>query len=484
MEYPCSNRALPRAKSASFVSVPMAPWSPGTHEHFASSSSAAATIASDEMATEPLSPGIHGGEQRAARGIEFRELQAALQNDSEPTPARDGCLKYEVNGVTLVVAGQPGRRREVTSYRKHRPVRDHAEEELWRIHGAQRRFSIGTRVECRMGDDEWIPGIVRQLEYVEPWPRELGKPREWIAPYQVVASGYLVFVPEDTDEFIRAADDLRGLHTRSADSMIHLETLRADSHSTEYIYGATADQLAALVEDQDSLPLLKSGELACECFERLATLLGKGEYDGLNAASEFGAFISPLPIPMFKEAEISEHARIFRERGIMARLLELTKAWSKAEVSSFCTQTGSTSVTPPESAGEHPYMCGDAAVARVLSNATWAVICLAATAQEPGLLDSIQEVMEFWYETGAQRCEGACKEVHLRFCGLVAWLCRPGAAGQMLVLESPSLCALVSRTLCTYESFIEMTYAPELIDRMGIRRAQATATGTGRVRSI
>ena len=450
----------------------------GTHEQVASSSSIAATIASDETATEPLSPGIHGGEQRAARGIEFRELQAVLQNDSEPTPARDGCLKYEVNGVTLVVAGQPGRYREVTSYRKHRPVRDHAEEELWRIHGAQRRFSIGTRVECHMGDDEWLPGIVRQLEYAGPWPQELGKPREWIAPYQVAASGYLVFAPEDTDEFIRAADDLCGLHTRSADSMIQLEALRSDSHSPEYIYGATADQLAALVEDQDSLPLLKSGELACECFERLATLLGKGEYDGSNADSQFGAFIPPLPIPMFKEAEISEHARIFRERGIMARLLELTKAWSKAEVSSFCTQTGSTSVTPPESAGEHPYMCGDAAVARVLSNATWAVICLAATAQEPGLLDSIQEVMQFWYETGPQRCEGACKEVHLRFCGLVAWLCRPGAAGRMLVLESPSLCALVSRTLCTYESFIEMSYAPELIDRMGIRRAQATATGT------
>ena len=442
-------------------------WSPGTHEDLASSSSAAATIASDETATEPLSPGIHGGEQRAARGIEFPELQAALQNDSEPTPARDGCRKYQVNGVTVVVSGQPGRHREVTSYRKHRPVRDHAEEEMWRIHGAQRRFSIGTRVECHMGDYGWQPGIVRQLEYVEPWPPEAvsGKPKDWIAPYQVaLASGDLVFPQEDTDVHIRAAEDLCGLHTRSADSMMQLETSRSDSHSPEYIFGATADQLAALVEDQAGL---KSAELACECFERLATLLGKGEHDGLNADSK-----------MFKKAEISEHARIFRERGIMARLLELTKAWSKARVGPFC-MPGFTSVTPPESAGEHPYVCGDAAVARVLSNATRAVICLAATAQEPGLLDTIKEVMQFWYETGPQRCEGACEEVHLRFCGLVAWLCRPGAAGRMMVLKSPPLCALVSRTLCTYESFIEMPYAQQLIDRMGICRAQATATGTG-----
>ena len=193
--------ALDGASQSVQVSSPSQPmW--GTHEHFASSSSAAATIASDEMATAPLFPHSHGGEQRAARGIEFRELQAVLQNDSEPTRSRKGRLKYEFDGVAVVVGGQPGRHHEVTSYRNHRPVRDHAEEELWRIHGAQRRFSIGTRVECRMGDDEWIPGIVRQLEYVEPWPRELGKPREWIAPYQVAASGYLVFAQEDTDEFI------------------------------------------------------------------------------------------------------------------------------------------------------------------------------------------------------------------------------------------------------------------------------------------
>jgi hypothetical protein len=68
------------------------------------------------------------------------------------------------------------------------------------------RFDIGTRVECRVGDDPvtgWAPGAVVQLMYREPsWPPDV------VAPYQIqLDDGRLIFAPHDIPQVIREEGD-------------------------------------------------------------------------------------------------------------------------------------------------------------------------------------------------------------------------------------------------------------------------------------
>jgi len=65
--------------------------------------------------------------------------------------------------------------------------------------GKAYRFTVGTKVECRTGPQEWSAGEIAALSYSEPdWPR--GK----TVPYQVqLDDGRLIFVPIDNDQLCR-----------------------------------------------------------------------------------------------------------------------------------------------------------------------------------------------------------------------------------------------------------------------------------------
>lgn len=57
------------------------------------------------------------------------------------------------------------------------------------------RFTVGTKVKCRTGQNEWSVGVIVALNYSEPnWPP--GR----VVPYQVqLDKGPLIFVPKDVD---------------------------------------------------------------------------------------------------------------------------------------------------------------------------------------------------------------------------------------------------------------------------------------------
>eukprot|EP01039_Chlorochromonas_danica_P009818 gene9818-10860_t len=64
------------------------------------------------------------------------------------------------------------------------------------------RFSVGDRVECRIGPHPvkgWAPGRIIKLYYSEPnWPPNM------VVPYQIALhDGRLIFAPQDTDQVIR-----------------------------------------------------------------------------------------------------------------------------------------------------------------------------------------------------------------------------------------------------------------------------------------
>jgi hypothetical protein len=61
------------------------------------------------------------------------------------------------------------------------------------------RFSIGTKVECRVGPADWAKGTVAQLWYREPqWPEGS------FAPYKIrLDDGRDIYAPADMDQIIR-----------------------------------------------------------------------------------------------------------------------------------------------------------------------------------------------------------------------------------------------------------------------------------------
>ena len=67
------------------------------------------------------------------------------------------------------------------------------------------RFGVGSRVECRVGDDPvtgWASGSVVQLMY-----RDSSFPPGDYAPYQIeLVNGTLIFAPVDNDRVIRKCD--------------------------------------------------------------------------------------------------------------------------------------------------------------------------------------------------------------------------------------------------------------------------------------
>jgi hypothetical protein len=67
------------------------------------------------------------------------------------------------------------------------------------------RFRVGTRVECRVGPNEWVQGTVILVWYREPhWPVN-----SW-APYQIqLDDSRFIFAPADTDQVIRAVESSR-----------------------------------------------------------------------------------------------------------------------------------------------------------------------------------------------------------------------------------------------------------------------------------
>lgn len=63
------------------------------------------------------------------------------------------------------------------------------------------RFEVGTKVLCRVGPEEWAPGLVIQL-----WYREAQWPAGSFAPYKVkLDNGSMIFAPGDIDQVIRKA---------------------------------------------------------------------------------------------------------------------------------------------------------------------------------------------------------------------------------------------------------------------------------------
>jgi hypothetical protein len=62
------------------------------------------------------------------------------------------------------------------------------------------RFDVGMRVECRVGQNQWAPGVVIKL-----WYREPGWPTNHFAPYQIeLDNGKKIFAPKDDEVVIRA----------------------------------------------------------------------------------------------------------------------------------------------------------------------------------------------------------------------------------------------------------------------------------------
>ena len=63
--------------------------------------------------------------------------------------------------------------------------------------GPSLRFALGDRVECKVGDNKWIPGEVVQLWYEE---EGMAEP----APYQVLLDdGFHIYAPVDNDSHVR-----------------------------------------------------------------------------------------------------------------------------------------------------------------------------------------------------------------------------------------------------------------------------------------
>ena len=69
------------------------------------------------------------------------------------------------------------------------------------------RFPIGAQVECRLGEDKWLPGKVTGHRY-----RQKEWPENRRAPYQVQIDGDgpeqpgpKIFVPQDSDDCVRTA---------------------------------------------------------------------------------------------------------------------------------------------------------------------------------------------------------------------------------------------------------------------------------------
>ena len=61
------------------------------------------------------------------------------------------------------------------------------------------RFTVGTKVLCRVGPQDWAPGTIIQLWYREPqWPNGS------FAPYKIkLDNGSDIFAPGDLDQVIR-----------------------------------------------------------------------------------------------------------------------------------------------------------------------------------------------------------------------------------------------------------------------------------------
>jgi len=64
------------------------------------------------------------------------------------------------------------------------------------------RFAVGEAVRCRTAPDTYTDGVIAVVFHREPqFPPGL------VVPYQVrLASGGAVYVPDDTDDFVRAVD--------------------------------------------------------------------------------------------------------------------------------------------------------------------------------------------------------------------------------------------------------------------------------------
>ena len=65
------------------------------------------------------------------------------------------------------------------------------------------RFDVGTPVLCRVGQADWLGGVITQLWYREPsWPEGA------FAPYKVrLQDGRDIFAPADMDQIIKLNPD-------------------------------------------------------------------------------------------------------------------------------------------------------------------------------------------------------------------------------------------------------------------------------------
>lgn len=89
------------------------------------------------------------------------------------------------------------------------------------------RFTIGTRVECRIGPNPirgWAPGVITALFYSEP-----GWPQSMYAPYQIrLDDGRLIFAPQDID----AVKPSASLTPIQANLMLGFICLLIEGHSS------------------------------------------------------------------------------------------------------------------------------------------------------------------------------------------------------------------------------------------------------------
>eukprot|EP00966_Prymnesium_polylepis_P222578 5149233-Prymnesium_polylepis.1 len=120
----------------------------------------------------------HGAAQCQERGIEFAELKVALKHGVK-TEGKHRRRKHD-NGEVVLITDKSSRH-VVTAWRNPpAPIRDNEEYGLAQVRQQQLpRFVIGDRVECHLGNGEWVLGTIRQLNY-----REEGFPDDKAAPYQ------------------------------------------------------------------------------------------------------------------------------------------------------------------------------------------------------------------------------------------------------------------------------------------------------------
>ena len=143
-------------------------------------------------------------------------VMPALENPHENMKSKSNFLKrrLKADAATLLAARLP--QGLVSNFPSYFPISpfsgffDRPDDDEISPHASSKpphpstyRFPIGAKVEARVGDgrDDWLVGKVVAHNY-----KEKGWPKGKVAPYQVEVSKGLLFVPTDSNMFVRPSD--------------------------------------------------------------------------------------------------------------------------------------------------------------------------------------------------------------------------------------------------------------------------------------